>query len=313
MDSRSRLNDRPAEAPETPGTDREERLLRFVDILRAEQIRASIRADAEGGGTGLRRWRGLALFLVVVVTAIGAAAFLKAPGGSPVRPNAEHDSAAGTASVQAPAPTPLNQSAPPPQIAHTRAAESVPEANAPTGGPVTLNPNPPVAGVLSSSNALPPGSAPAQQGAAVSPNTTGPTAPPAAVAALPDTIEPLTPGHEADALAASPPTMTGPEVSEPETTKPALLVYYPHGSRRGEANARSLATRIGSDVRSSDIKAATGLPNDAIIKFSEERNHELAQMIGKSLGHSGYRWRSEKIATRVGSHRNTIEVWLPMK
>src|SRR5580692_6715550 len=156
MDSRSRLNDRLAKVPGNVGTDREERLLRFVDILRAEQIRASIRADAEGGGTGLRRWRGPVLFLVVVVVAIGAAAaFLKAPGPSPVRPNATHDSAAGTASVQAPAPTRLNQSAPPPQIAHTR----VPEANAPTGGPVTLNPNLPVAGVLSSSNALPPGSA----------------------------------------------------------------------------------------------------------------------------------------------------------
>jgi hypothetical protein len=309
MDSRSRLNDRPAKAPESLGTNREERLLRFVDILRAEQIRASIRANAEGGGTGFRRWRVLALFMAVVVIAIGAAAvFLKAPGPSPIRPHATHDSTAGTTSVQAPAATPLGPSAPPPEIAHSRAPESVPEPVAPTGGPVNPNPNPPVAGVLSSSNPRPPGFVPAQRGAAVSPNSTGPTAPAAPVAARPDTIEPLTPSHEADALAAPPPSR-----AESETTKPVLLVYYPHGSRRGEAIARSLATRIGSEVTSSDIKAATGLPNDVIIKFSEEKNHEFARMIGKSLGRSGYRWRIEKIPTPVGSQRNTIEVWLPKK
>ncbi|WP_158933300.1 hypothetical protein [Acidisphaera sp. S103] len=314
MDSKSQLDDRPAKAAGNVNTDREERLLRFVDILRAEQIRASIRADTEGGGTSFRRWRGLALFLVVVVIAIGAAAaFLKAPGPSPVRPNAEHDSAVGTASVQAAAPAHHSQSAPAQQIAPSRAPESVPEPVAPTAGPVTLNPNPPVAGVLSSSNALPPGSAPAQQGAAVSPNTTGPTVPPAAVAARPDTVEPLAPSHEADALAASPPIRADTEVSEPETTKPVLFVYYPKGSLRAKATARILATRIGSEVTISDIKAATGLPNDAIIKFSEGRNHERARMIGKSLGRSGYRWRIEKTPTPVGSHRNMIEVWLPKK
>jgi len=238
--------------------------------------------------------------LVVVVIAVGAAAaLLKAPGPSPVRPNAAHDSAAGTASVQAAAPAPPSLSAPPPQTAPSRASESMPGPVAPSGGPVTLNPNPPVAGMLSSSNALPPGSAPAQQGAAVSPNTTGPTAPPAAVAARPATIEPLAPRHEADALAAPPPTRAEPKVSEAETTKPVLMVYFPHGSRRGEANARSLATRIGSEVTSSYIKAATHLPADAIIRFSEERNHELARMIGTSLGHSGYRWRVEKTPTRI--------------
>jgi hypothetical protein len=314
MDSRSRLNDGPAKAPENFSTDREERLLRFVDILRTEQVRASIRANAKAGGTGFRRWHGLALFLVVVVIAIGAAAaFLKAPGPSPVRPDATHDSAAGTALVQAPAPTPPSQSALPPEIAHSRAPEGLPEADAPTGGTVNLNPTPPVAGVLSSSNARPPGSAPAQQGAAASPNLTGPTPPPAAVVARPDTIEPLVSSHEAAALAAPPPTRAEPEVSELETAKPVLLVYYPHGSRRGEATARSLATRIGSEVTSSDIKALTSLPDDAMIKFSEKRNHELARIIGKSLGDSGYRWRIEKIPSPVGSHRSMVEVWLPMK
>jgi hypothetical protein len=133
------------------------------------------------------------------------------------------------------------------------------------------------------------------------------------VAARPDTIEPLAPNHEADVSNAPPSAQAKPEVSELETAKPVLLVYYPYGSRRGEATARSLARRIASEVTSSDIRAPTNLPDEAIIKFSEERNHELGRMIGKSLGDSGYRWKVEKIPTRRGSHRNRIEVWLPMK
>jgi hypothetical protein len=315
MDSRSRLNDGLARAPESLSADREERLLRFVDILRAEQVRASIEANAKGGRTGARRWRGLAPFLVIVVIAIGvAAALLKAPGLSFVGPDATRDSAAGTASVQAPVPPPSSQSALPPEIAHSRAPEGVPDADAPAGGPANLNPTSPVAGVLSSSNARPPGSAPAKQGAADSPNLTGPTAPPATVVARPDTIEPLAPGHDADAIAAPPPPVSAePEVSELETGKPILLVYYPHRSRRGEATARNLAARIGSEVTSSDIEAPASLPDNAMIKFSDERNHKLARMIGKSLGDLGYRWRIEKVPSLVESHRNMIEVWLPMK
>jgi hypothetical protein len=312
MDSRSRLNDGPARAPESLSADREERLLRFVDILRAEQVRASIKANAEGGRTGVRRWRGFAPFLVIVFIAIGvAAAFLKAPGLSFVGPDATRDSAAGTASVQGSVPAPSSQSALPPEIAHSRAPEGVPDADAPAGGPANLNPTSPVAGVLSSDNARPPGSAPAKQGAADSPNL--PTAPPATVVARPDTIEPLVPGHDADAIAAPPPVWAEPEVSELETGKPILLVYYPHRSRRGEATAQNLAALIGSEVRSSDIEAPASLPDNAMIKFSDERNHKLARMIGKSLGDSGYRWRIEKVPSPAGSHRNVIEVWLPMK
>jgi hypothetical protein len=66
-------------------------------------------------------------------------------------------------------------------------------------------------------------------------------------------------------------------------------------------------------LTSSDFKARTDLPDDAVIKFAEERNHALARMIGKSLGVLGYRWRIENTSSSVGSHRNMIEVWLPMK
>jgi hypothetical protein len=306
MDSRSRLNDGPAKAPNSLGTDREERLLRFVDILRTEQVRASIGANADGGGTGFRRWRGLALLLAVMVVAIGAAAaFLRAPGPSPARPDATPDSAAATASVRAPEPAPPGRSALPSETAHSHASDGAAEGDAPAGGPVNPDPTPPVPGV-------PPEPALAGQSAADPADITGPTAPPAAIATRPDPIKSRALRHEPDAVAA-PPVRAEAEVSEPETAKPVLLVYYPHGSRLGDATARSLATRIGSEVTSSDIKTPTSLPDDAMIVFSEERNHEFARMIGKSLGDSGYRWKIEKIPSPVGTHSNMIEVWLPMK
>jgi hypothetical protein len=133
------------------------------------------------------------------------------------------------------------------------------------------------------------------------------TTPPLAVTTRPESIKPLAPRHEADAMA-SPPA-----ASEPETAKPVLWVYYLQGSSRAEANARSLAARRSSNFTSSDLKAQTDLPNDAVIKFSEERNRALARMIGKWLGNSGYSWKIENASSSNGSHRNMIEVWLPMK
>jgi hypothetical protein len=161
----------------------------------------------------------------------------------------------------------------------------------------------------------PPPSAPAlaEQSPADPPNLAEAPTPPAVVTTPPNSIEPPAPRHEADAVASPPPTVAAAEVPEPETAKPVLWVYYPHGSSRAEANARSLAARIGSNLTSSDFKAQTNLPNDAVIKFSEERNHALARTIGKSLGDSGYRWKIEHTSSSVETHRNMIEVWLPMK
>jgi hypothetical protein len=117
---------------------------------------------------------------------------------------------------------------------------------------------------------------------------------------------------DADTVASSPPRAEA-EVAEPEAAKPLLCVYYLHGSSRAEANARSLAARVGPNLIGSEFKAETDLPDDAVIKFSEERNHAVARMIGKSLGDSGYRWKIEKARALIQSDRNIIEVWLPMK
>jgi len=124
-------------------------------------------------------------------------------------------------------------------------------------------------------------------------------------------VDLLTPRHEAGSLA-NPPlaAMTG-DVSGSKTNKPALLVYFPRGSLRAETNARSLSARIDSNLTKSDFAAQSTLPDDAVIKFSEESNHTLARMVGKSLADLGYRWRIENNASPVGAHRNMIEVWLP--
>jgi hypothetical protein len=156
-------------------------------------------------------------------------------------------------------------------------------------------------------------SARAEQRAPDPPNIAEAATPSAAVTPQPKSIDPVAPPHEVDAVASPPPTNAVAEIAEPETAKPVLWVHYPHGSSRAEASARSLAVRIGSNLTSSDFKAQVNLPNDAMIKFSEESHHALARMIGKLLGDSGYRWKIEKTRSSVGSHRNVIEVWLPMK
>jgi hypothetical protein len=212
-----------------------------------------------------------------------------------------------------PQPAPLSQPPPPPKTAPPRPPESVAEVDAPTDRPVSPAPIRPVPQAPSSSNLHPSESALAEQGAAEPPDVAEATTPPAAVTTRPEAVEPRAPTHEAEAVASPPPPRPVAEISEPETAKPVLWVYYPQGSLRAAANARSLAARIDSHLASSDFKAQTSLPNDAVIKFSEETNHLLARMIGKSLGGSGYRWKIENTSGSVGLHRNMIEVWLPMK
>ena len=318
MDSRSRFDEAPTWASNSSGTDREERLLRFVDRLRSAQVRASIVANAEGGRTGFRRWRWLGLLLAVVVVVMGAAAaFLQTSGPSHVRPDGPPNSAVGTALVQpAPKPVRLSQPALPPKIAQPQPPEGVAELDAPADRPANPAPIRPVPGALSLSNPHPSAPAPAEQSAADPPNVAEAPTRPAAVTTPPKSIEPVAPRPEADAMVSfSRRHQLWPQLKplNLRRLRPVLWVYYPRGSSRAEANSRSLAARIGLNLTSSDFNARANLPNDAVIKFSEERNHALARMIGKSLGDSGYRWKIENTSSSVGSHRNMIEVWLPMK
>jgi hypothetical protein len=288
-----------------------------VDILRTEQVRASMGAKAEGGRTGFHRWRrrGLLLAVVVVVVVAGAAAtFLQTSGPSYVNPGVPPDSAIGAALVQSiPEPPPSAPSAPSPKDAQSQPPQGVAEGDAPTERPVEPAPVRAVPGAFSLSPPDPSVSAPADQNAADLPNGAEATSPPAAVTVRPEPIEPLAPQHETDAIASAPPAGEGAKVHEPDTVKPVLWVYYPQGSSRAEANARSLSARMGSSVTSADFKAQTNPPNGAVIKFSEKKDHALARKIGKSLGDSGYRWKIENSSSSVGPPRNTIEVWLPMK
>ncbi|MEA2737284.1 MAG: hypothetical protein QOH05_591 [Acetobacteraceae bacterium] len=313
MDSRSRLDEAPTRASNSSGTDREERLLRFADKLRSAQLRESTAASAEGGRTGFRRWFWRGLLLAVVVVVVGdAAVFLRTSGPSHLRRDATPDSAVGTVSIpSAPQAAPAGQQALPPKKARLQPPADVAEVDAPAERPV--NPVPvrpaPEALSLSSSHRSAPG---AEQRAADPPNKPEVPTPDSAVTTAPKSIEPA-PRREADAVPSPPSTVAAADVSGFETVKPVLWVYYPRGSSRAEASARSLAAGIGSNLTSSDFKTGTDSPNDAVIKFSEERNHVLARMIGKSLGVSGYRWKIENTSSSGGSHRNIIEVWLPMK
>jgi hypothetical protein len=309
MDSRTRSDEDPIRESNSFGADREERLLRFVDNLRTEQVRASIEANAEGGRTGLR-----GPLLAVVVTLMGAAAgFLQTSGPSHIHPDVPPEPRVGTALVQsAPGPVPSSQPALPPKIAQSRPPEGVGEVDAPADRPANLAPIRPVPEPHSLSNPHPSESALAGQSATDPSNVAEATTPPAVVTARPTSIDPVAPRHDA-ALASPPPLAAATEAAEPVTAKPVLRVHYPHGSSRAEANARSLTARIGANLASSDIEAQTNLPSDAVIKFSDERNHALARMIGKSLGDSGYSWKIENTSGSVGSQQNMIEVWLPVK
>jgi hypothetical protein len=311
MESRSRSDENPARASNYSATEREEQLLRMLDKLRTRQIVA----NAEGGQTGLRRAHMPAVLLAIVLVLMGtAAAFLHISGSSHVHRDAPPESAVGTAPVQsAPAPALADQPAVPPTMAQPRSPENMAEADAPADRPVNPAAVNALPGALSLAIPHPSQSSPAEQRAPDPPDVAAAATPSAPVTPQPKYIEPVAPQHEANAVASPPPTGVVAEVPEPDTAKPDLWIYYPSGSLRAQAYARTLAARIASNLSSSDFKAQADLPGGAVIKFSDERHHALARMIGKSLGDSGYGWKIEKTPNSDVSHRNIIEVWLPMK
>jgi hypothetical protein len=310
-DSRSGLDEDSAGVSNGRGADREERLLRFVDILRADQVRGSI--VAEGDKTGFHRWRGPGRLLAVVIIVMGAAAaFLQASGPPHVHPDAQPDSAVGTALVQpASEPARLSQRDLPQKIVQPQPHEDVADVHVPTDRPVNPIPTRRVPEALSLNDPRPSEPVPAEQQVANPPEIAEAATPSSDVTMRSKSIDLLAPRHETDALARRPLTRATAEVSESETAKPVLWVYYPYGSSRAEANARILLARIDSNFTGPDVEAQTNVPTDAVIKFSEERNHALARMIGRSLGDLGYRWKIENTSSSVGSGRNVIEIWLP--
>jgi hypothetical protein len=104
-----------------------------------------------------------------------------------------------------------------------------------------------------------------------------------------------------------------------ESAKPTLWVYYPFGSTLAGESARNLAIRVGATITAADFRPqanlprAADLPKVAVIRFSEERNHSLARVIGNTVGALGYSWKIESAVNMSGAQRNTVEVWLPTK
>jgi hypothetical protein len=267
MDIRSRSGEDPATAPNSPGTDREERLLRFVDSLRAEQIRASAAANAEGDKAGFSR-PGRGLLWVVVLAVMGTAAALLLVLGPPhVHQNAVPSPATGTALVQsAPQPALIGQPTPLGKSAEPQPSEKVTESGAATIGPDATAPIRLMPGAPSSSSPHPSEPVPAEERTAEPPNAAAAATPPAVAPTRPEPIVPLPPQQEAGAAASPSPTRATVAVSEPETIQPVLRVYYPHGSLRGEANARSLAAQIGSNVARADVEAQSDLTMVAVVR-----------------------------------------------
>jgi hypothetical protein len=251
----SQLNEGSARAPNGHGTDREERLLRLVDILRTEQVSASIVAKTEVGKTGLHRWRGPCLLAVVVIL-MGAAALLQASRPTHVYSDVRHG--------LPPDPGHRIQSDLTAKIVQPQPPEGTGGANVSTDKPINLFLIAPLPEGLAQGNAL-------QSPPIIEHQMTKRSGIAEAATSLDGSIaetkpvDLLTPRHEAGSLA-NPPlaAMTG-DVSGSKTNKPALLVYFPRGSLRAETNARSLSARIDSNLAKSDFEAQSSLPDDAVI------------------------------------------------
>jgi hypothetical protein len=89
-----------------------------------------------------------------------------------------------------------------------------------------------------------------------------------------------------------------------------LRIYYSSRSPLAEDAARNLAVRVGASITKFDFQTQSQMPEVAVIRFSDERNHALARVIAADLEYS---WRIEKVAGPGGLGRDTIEVWLPSK
>jgi hypothetical protein len=298
---RSPLKESSSRASNGHGTDREERLLRLVDILRTEQLSASIVAEAEVGRTGLRRWRGPCLLAAAVILT-GAAAILYASRPIHVFSDARPD--------LAPEPDHQIQSNLTTKIGlQPQPRDGTGDTSVATDKPFNPSLIAPFPEGLAQGNPL--------QSPPTIERQTNPSGIAEAATSLDGSLtetKPVdlpAPKHEADSPAGPPSAgMTG-DVSGSEPSKPALVVYFPRGSSRAETNARSLSARIDSNFAKSDFEAQSTLTDDAVIKFSEEINHKLARVVGKSLGEWGYRWRIENSSSPARTRRNTIEVWLP--
>jgi hypothetical protein len=260
-DCGSRLDETSTGAANDRSPDREERLLRFVDMLRTEQTRASI--VAEGDKTGFRRWRWPGLIMAVVIVTIGVAAFLSALRPHEVHPDPLDSTFRKAVADSARESTDLAQQDPPTKIAQPQPPEGAVDADVPTDRTVNLAPIGSIPEALSPGN--PHLSLPGRQ-VADSADTTGVIAPAARMTAQPKSNDLLAQRNEADALASRLATKTAAEVSESEAAKPVLRIYYPQGSSRAEANARILSARIDSNLVSSDFQTSADLPIDAVIR-----------------------------------------------
>lgn len=326
VDIRSGLAEDPGEGLDSDETSPEERLQRLVlDSLRAEHeqpVDAPTVETPEVVRVETGRWRGLNLFLALVIAAAAA-------GGSLLLVIGQHDfgqdappiSTTATrpihpASLPASLPAPLPATVSQPPVAPEqppRPAEVAVEPGAVTVQPDNTTPSHSDPAAPSSRSPQLPGTAPAKQSVDNPPSPTTTTAPRPDVTARPDVSKTPAAQHDAGATA-SPSAARAPAAAhEAETDRPVLWVYYPLGATLAGENARTFATRIGPDISSVDFMALAEVPRIAVIRVSQERYLALSKAMGKALANLGYRWRVEDASNSVGAPHNMIEVWLPTK
>jgi hypothetical protein len=311
MDTRSQLDEYPPNVANAARPDREERLLRLVDILRTEQMRAAVIETEEVSKKRFPRWRSIGLFLAIAVIVIGtAAALLRVADPFHVHPGSPPGPPARLAPVQ-PALNPdrSGKSDVSPGVSPSQPHEAVTETEPAPNLQVAPGSNGEALGAQASSNRPSLAAAP-ERTAADPPNVAEPTAPPAA---RPNPVGSPGPEHRADTVASPQSPGVAQATSESQTARPVLRVYYPKGSIRAEVNAWSLSVRSGSSFAGSDFMLQTNGSSDAVVKFSGERNHAVARLVGKYLGDAGYSWKIENTTGSADAQRNIIEVWLPMK
>jgi hypothetical protein len=336
MDIRLESAEEADKAPDSDEVSPEERLQRLVlDSLRAEQeqpVDAPAVASPEPVRAETGGWRGLNLFLALVIAGAAAGGSLlliigqhdfgqDAPPRSTIATGPIHAASLPAplpAALPVPLPAPLSPTvtvAPPPVPPEQppRPAQLAVEPGAVSVQPDNTTPShsdpavPPSRGLQSLTTE------PAKPMVETLPSPTATTASRPDVVVRPEVSKMPTVQHDAGTAASLSAARVPATVHEAEIDKPVLWVYYPFGATLAGENARTLASRIGSDVSSVDFIGLAEVPKIAVIRFSQERNVTLSKAMGKALANLGYRWRLEDGSNAGGAPHNMIEIWLPTK
>jgi hypothetical protein len=315
MNIGSRLAQDPRRVANDDETTPEERLQRLVleslrDEYEEEPVNALTVQSLEAGPARTSRWRGLTLFLALVIaTTAAGGSLLLILGRQEIEQDTPPSAVATTEPVQPASPA---VSQPPPAAAKVEAAAEADatRVQADNAAPGPLEAAPPSSGNLRSLDPMP-----------AKPSVDSPPSPSPPVAPRP--ANPPRAGDPPRSGPGKPPVAqreAGAEVSpaparavarEPELGKPIVWIYYPVGATLVGETARALAARVATDASTVDYMAQADMPRIAVIRFSQGKNQELSKAVAKTLANLGYRWRIEDVSRSASTPHNMVEIWLP--